>query len=69
MYDTYALLKAEGMTFPPVNQNVDSILLETSAVSTLRQKGTKGISLFVKIYRHPNGRTLMYVTDAVLLLQ
>ncbi|KAI8883671.1 ubiquitin binding protein [Backusella circina FSU 941] len=31
MYDTYALLKAEGMTFPPVNQNIDSILLETSA--------------------------------------
>jgi hypothetical protein len=47
MYDTYALLKAEGMTFPPVNQNVDSILLETSAVSTLRQKETKGISLFI----------------------
>jgi growth factor-regulated tyrosine kinase substrate len=33
MYDTYALLKAEGIQFPPVNENIDGILLETSAVS------------------------------------
>ncbi|KAI7906108.1 uncharacterized protein BX663DRAFT_529546 [Cokeromyces recurvatus] len=31
MYDTYALLKAEGMQFPPVNENIDGILLETSS--------------------------------------
>lgn len=33
MYDTYALLKAEGTQFPPVNENIDGILLETAAVS------------------------------------
>lgn len=33
MYDTYALLKAEGTQFPPVNENIDAILLETAAVS------------------------------------
>ncbi|KAI7869625.1 uncharacterized protein EV154DRAFT_453393, partial [Mucor mucedo] len=31
MYDTYSLLKAEGIPFPPVNENIDGILLETSA--------------------------------------
>ncbi|KAI9363599.1 hypothetical protein BD770DRAFT_379996 [Pilaira anomala] len=31
MYDTYALLKAEGIQFPPINENIDGILLETSA--------------------------------------
>ncbi|RCH78511.1 Vacuolar protein-sorting-associated protein 27 [Rhizopus stolonifer] len=31
MYDTYALLKAEGTHFPPVNEKVDAILLETAA--------------------------------------
>lgn len=31
MYDTYALLKAEGTQFPPVNENIDGILLETAA--------------------------------------
>ncbi|OBZ85373.1 Vacuolar protein sorting-associated protein 27 [Choanephora cucurbitarum] len=31
MYDTYALLKAEGTSFPPVDVNADSILLETAA--------------------------------------
>ncbi|KAI9478401.1 MAG: hypothetical protein EXX96DRAFT_570748 [Benjaminiella poitrasii] len=30
MYDTYSLLKAEGMQFPSVNENIDGILLETS---------------------------------------
>lgn len=34
MYDTYVLLKAEGIQFPPVNERaVDGILLETVAVS------------------------------------
>ncbi|GAA5803950.1 hypothetical protein HPULCUR_009435 [Helicostylum pulchrum] len=31
MYDTYALLKAEGVQFPAINENIDGILLETSA--------------------------------------
>ncbi|CAO3635924.1 unnamed protein product [Mucor hiemalis] len=31
MYDTYALLKAEGTQFPPVNESIDGILLETAA--------------------------------------
>ncbi|KAG0744705.1 hypothetical protein G6F57_008081 [Rhizopus arrhizus] len=31
MYYTYALLKAEGMTFPPIRENLDSIFLETAA--------------------------------------
>ncbi|KAI8985454.1 hypothetical protein BDB01DRAFT_721213 [Pilobolus umbonatus] len=30
MYDTYALLKAEGTHFPSMNQNIESILLETT---------------------------------------
>lgn len=33
MSDTYALLKAEGVQFPPINENIDGILLETAAVS------------------------------------
>ncbi|OAD08845.1 hypothetical protein MUCCIDRAFT_128855, partial [Mucor lusitanicus CBS 277.49] len=31
MSDTYALLKAEGVQFPPINENIDGILLETAA--------------------------------------
>ncbi|CEP08950.1 hypothetical protein [Parasitella parasitica] len=31
MSDTYALLKAEGVQFPPVKENIDGILLETAA--------------------------------------
>ncbi|KAL1933920.1 hypothetical protein VTP01DRAFT_8010 [Rhizomucor pusillus] len=31
MTDTYSLLKAEGYVFPPIQENIDSILLETSA--------------------------------------
>ncbi|CEI90922.1 hypothetical protein RMCBS344292_05231 [Rhizopus microsporus] len=31
MYDTYALLKAEGTQFPPVRENLDAIFLETAA--------------------------------------
>ncbi|KAI8988563.1 hypothetical protein BDF20DRAFT_905080 [Mycotypha africana] len=30
MYDTYALLKAEGLPFPQMNDNIDGILLETA---------------------------------------
>jgi growth factor-regulated tyrosine kinase substrate len=33
MSDTYSLLKAEGVQFPPINENIDGILLETAAVS------------------------------------
>jgi hypothetical protein len=40
MYDTYALLKAEGVQFPPVNENIDGILLETSAVSATHSSYT-----------------------------
>jgi growth factor-regulated tyrosine kinase substrate len=32
MYDTYVLLKTEGIQFPPINENIDGILLETPAV-------------------------------------
>ena len=35
MYDTYALLKAEGTQFPPVRENLDAIFLETAAVSKI----------------------------------
>ncbi|RCI04619.1 Vacuolar protein-sorting-associated protein 27 [Rhizopus stolonifer] len=31
MYDTYALLKAEDFTFPPIRENLDGIFLETAA--------------------------------------
>ncbi|CAO0794433.1 unnamed protein product [Mucor circinelloides] len=31
MSDTYSLLKAEGVQFPPINENIDGILLETAA--------------------------------------
>lgn len=36
MYYTYALLKAEGMTFPPIRENLDSIFLETAAVNNIQ---------------------------------
>ena len=39
MYDTYALLKAEGIQFPPVNENIDGILLETAAVREITTHG------------------------------
>ncbi|KAI9261133.1 hypothetical protein BY458DRAFT_576088 [Sporodiniella umbellata] len=40
MHDTYTLLKAEGMTFPPMRENLDSIFLETAAHHCRRCGGT-----------------------------
>lgn len=45
MYDTYALLKAEGTQFPAINENIDGILLETSAVKYYKSSHIHSFSL------------------------